>query len=228
MSAHVFTAELKQRERRIEEGLPLVRTLARRYANRGERYEDLVQVGTIGLIKAVDRFEPERGVPFAAFAVPTIVGEIKRHLRDRCGVVRIPRRSQELSTRLRSARRELAAGLCREPTSSELAAAAHVGDEEVAEAAHVEHARTPVALAEVTGAAAVHDEAAIVADRVLIAGSLRALHPLERQAVSYRYFADLSQKEVAARLGVSQTHASRLIASGLAKLNVVVQAGGST
>jgi RNA polymerase sigma-B factor len=228
MSAHVFTAELKQRERRIEEELPLVRALARRYANRGERYEDLVQVGTIGLIKAVDRFEPERGVPFAAFAVPTIVGEIKRHLRDRCGVVRIPRRSQELSTRVRSARRELVAGLCREPTSSELAAAAQVGDDDVAEATQAEHARTPLALAEVTGAARLDDEAAIVADRVLITGGLRALHPLERQAVSYRFFADLSQKEIADRLGVSQTHASRLIAAGLAKLNVVVQAEGST
>ena len=85
--------DLVSRERLIEEQLPLVESLARRYVHRGEQLEDLVQVGTIGLIKAVDRYEPERGVELTAFAVPNILGEIKRHLRDRCGPIRVPRRS---------------------------------------------------------------------------------------------------------------------------------------
>jgi RNA polymerase sigma-B factor len=227
MSAQCYEHELKARERRIEQELPLVRSLARRYTNRGERFEDLVQVGTIGLIKAVDRFEPERGVAFVAFATPNIVGEIKRHLRDRCGVIRVPRRSQELSTRVRTTRRQLACDLRRDPTSSELAVAADLAESDVTEAAHAEHARTPLALTEVSGTPRVEDESAAVDDRMLIASGLRALHPRERQAVSYRYFADLSQAEIAERLGVSQTQASRLVASGLAKLNRVVQPGRS-
>src|ERR1700693_764111 len=89
--------DLERRERLIEQQLPLVKSLARRYTHRGERLEDLVQVGTIGLIKAVDPYEPTRGVEFIAFAVPNILGEIKRHLRDRCSPIRVPRRDQEIS-----------------------------------------------------------------------------------------------------------------------------------
>jgi RNA polymerase sigma-B factor len=226
MSADCIENGEKQRERQIEEGLPLVRSLARRYANRGERFEDLVQVGTIGLIKAVDRFEPERGVAFAAFATPNIVGEIKRHLRDRCSAIRIPRRTQELSTRVRTARRQLASDLRRDPTPSELAAAADLAECDVAEAIHADQARAPLELD--AGSARVDDVTDAADNRVLVTSSLRSLHPRERQAVSYRYFADLNQTEIAERLGVSQTQASRLIASGLAKLNLVVQAGGST
>src|SRR6266550_7185020 len=98
--------DVESRERLIEQQLPLVESLARRYAHRGERLEDLVQVGTIGLIKAVDRYEPTRGVEFAAFAVPNILGEIKRHLRDRCDPIRVPRRYQEISAQMRSVRRQ--------------------------------------------------------------------------------------------------------------------------
>jgi RNA polymerase sigma-B factor len=228
MSAHCFEDELRDRERRIEQQLPLVRSLARRYANRGEGFEDLVQVGTIGLIKAVDRFEPERGVAFAAYATPTIIGEIKRHLRDRCGVIRVPRRAQEISTRVRTTQRQLACDLHRDPTSSELAVAADLAESDVAEAEHVERARTPLELSDAWGTARLEDESAVVEDRMLITSGLRSLHERERQAVSYRFLADLSQTEIAERLGVSQTHASRLIASGLAKLNRVVQPGRST
>ena len=94
--------DLEARQRLIEQQLQLVESLARRYAHRGEQLEDLVQVGTIGLIKAVDRYEPARGVALTAFAVPNILGEMKRHLRDRCGPIRVPRRYQETSARLRS------------------------------------------------------------------------------------------------------------------------------
>lgn len=218
MSTNSLTPELRERELRIEQQLPLVRSLARRYANRGEGLEDLVQVGTIGLIKAVDRFEADRGVAFVSFAIPNIVGEIKRHLRDRSGAIRIPRRSQEISNRVRMTRRQLAAELRRDPTSSELAAAPNLAEDDVAEAMHAEHARTPLALADVSTSARVEDDVEATTDRLLIERGLRSLRPLERQAVTYRYFADLSQTEIARRLGVSQTQASRLIASGLARL----------
>lgn len=210
--------DLEARERLIEQQLPLVESLARRYTHRGERLEDLVQVGTIGLIKAVDRYEPTRGVEFAAFAVPNILGEIKRHLRDRCGPIRVPRRYQEISAQMRSARRQLAAHLQRNPTAAELAAAANLDERELAEAMRAEQARVPLSLTDAAPAVSADEMFDASEDRLLISGGLRALHRHERQALRLRYFEDLSQDEIAARLGISQTQASRLIASGLAKL----------
>ena len=203
---------LELRERLIEEQLPLVESLARRYVHRGEQLEDLVQVGTIGLIKAVDRYEPERGVELTAFAVPNILGEIKRHLRDRCGPIRVPRRYQETSARLRSTRRHLAVRLQRNPTPAELGAAANLDEGELAEAMRAEQARTPLSLADAGPAVSADEIFASSDDRLL------SLRRQERLALRYRYFEDLSQEEIAARLGVSQTQTSRLIASGLAKL----------
>jgi RNA polymerase sigma-B factor len=210
--------DLASRERLIEEQLPLVEALARRYAHRGEQLEDLVQVGTIGLIKAVDRYEPARGVELSAFAVPNILGEIKRHLRDRCGPIRVPRRYQEASAKMRSTRRQLAAHLQRNPTGAELAAAANLDESELAEAVRAEQARTPLSLTEAGPAVSADEIFDASEDRLLITRGLRSLHRQERLVVSYRYFEDLSQEEIAARLGISQTQTSRLIASGLAKL----------
>src|SRR5262249_2930832 len=138
--------DLAARERLIEAYLPLVASLARRYAHRGERLEDLVQVGAIGLIKAVDRFDPAHGVELSAFAVPNILGEIKRHLRDRTGPIRVPRRHQEAGARVRNARQHLSARLQRAPTARELAAAAQVDERELAEALQAERAREPVSI----------------------------------------------------------------------------------
>jgi len=180
--------DLEARERLIEQQLPLVESLARRYTHRGERLEDLVQVGTIGLIKAVDRYEPTRGVEFAAFAVPNILGEIKRHL------------------------------LHRDPTAAELAAAANLDESELVEAMRAEQARVPLSLTDVSPAVSADEMFDASEDRLLISGGLRALHRHERQALRLRYFDDLTQDEIAARLGISQTQASRLIESGLAKL----------
>jgi len=210
--------DLEARERLIEQQLPLVESLARRYTHRGERLEDLVQVGTIGLIKAVDRYEPTRGVEFAAFAVPNILGEIKRHLRDRCGPIRVPRRYQEISARMRSTRRQLAANLHRNPTAAELAAAANLDEGELAEAMRAEQARVPLSLTDAAPAVSADEMFDASEDRLLISGGLRALHRQERQALRLRYFEDLTQDEIAARLGISQTQASRLIESGLVKL----------
>ena len=217
----------RARARQIEAYLPLVRSLARRFTHRGERLDDLVQVGAIGLIKAVDRFDPGRGVDLAAYATPTILGEIRRHLRDRATLVRVPRREQEASARVRARRRELTGRLHRDPTSSELAAAAELDDSALAAALRAEEAAAPVSLAD--AAAALRDDESLHAsdDRIAVSSCLRRLHRSERRALQYRYFADLSQSEIAARLGVSQTHASRLLASGLAKLRADLETGGN-
>lgn len=210
--------DLASRQRLIEQQLPLVESLARRYAHRGEQLEDLVQVGTIGLIKAVDRYEPARGVALTAFAVPNILGEIKRHLRDRAGPIRVPRRYQESSARMRRARRELAEHLQRNPTAAEVAAAANLSESELAEATRAEQARSPLSLTEAGRAVSADETLDASEDRLLVSCGLRSLHRREQLALRYRYFGDLSQEEIAARLGISQTQTSRLIVSGLAKL----------
>jgi RNA polymerase sigma-B factor len=178
--------DLRARERLIEAYLPLVRSLARRLAYRGERFEDLVQVGAIGLIKAVDRFEPARGVGFGAYATPNILGEMRRHLRDRSALIRVPRREQE--TRM-------------------------------------EVIRTPLSLAEVEPLGG-DDALGSSDDRVSVASGLGRLHRRERQAVRCRYFADMSQSEIAQRLGISRTQTSRLLASGLEKLRADLGSDG--
>ena len=158
LRAYREEGDLSARERLIEAYIPLVVSIARPYANRGERLEDLVQVGSIGLIKAVDRFEADREVEFAAFAIPNILGEIKRHLRDRCGAIRIPRRYQEASVRVSTTRTQLTADLCRDPTSSELAAAAELDQDELAETLRAEQARAPLTLADASNAARPQDD----------------------------------------------------------------------
>jgi RNA polymerase sigma-B factor len=205
--------------------MPLVRSLARRFTHRGEQLEDLVQVGAIGLIKAVDRFEPARGVDLAAYAAPTILGEIKRHLRDRAALIRLPRREQETSARIRARRRELTWRLHRSPTSAELAAATELDGPALVAALRAEEAARPASLSD--GARTLGEDEAFRAseDRVAVSSCLRRLHPRERQALHYRYFADLSQSEIAARLGVSQTQASRLLASGLARMRAELEGG---
>src|SRR6476659_7946570 len=134
LEAYRLTGDRAARDRLVEELMPLVRSLARRYAGRGEPVDDPVQVGAIGLIKAIDRFELERGVELSTYAVPTIVGEIRRHFRDRSWGVHVPRRLKELSMRLSRTRDELSAELGRSPTVAELAEAVGVDEEEAIDA----------------------------------------------------------------------------------------------
>jgi RNA polymerase sigma-B factor len=216
--------DLEARERLIELHLPLVRALARRYAHRGERLEDLVQVGAIGLIEAIDRFDPERGSDFASFAVPTITGEIRNHLRDRSALVRIPRRFGQLNVRLQAESHDLAARLRRAPTLPELARQAGIREDEAREAIATELVRTPVPLppagesAESDPAVRVDDAFASADDRLLLAAGFRSLDARQRRILHLRFFAGLSQAEIAREVGLSQIQVSRVIRTSLERL----------
>lgn len=219
------TGDLVARERLVELYLPLVRTLARRYANCGERLEDLVQVGSIGLIEAIDRFDHEHGSDLASFAIPTITGEIKNHLRDRTASVRVPRRLAELNVRLRTPRASLTERLSRPPTVSELAREAGVREGEVTEALQTETARTPVPLAVAEGDYGDLDGATVVDggfdssdNRLLLAAGFRTLSERERRILHLRFFAGLSQAEIAREVGLSQIQVSRLIRASLDRM----------
>jgi RNA polymerase sigma-B factor len=226
---HAVGEQRSSRDRLIEDHLPLVVALARRYANRGERVEDLVQVGAIGLIEAANRFDPERGVDFRAFAIPTIVGEIKRHLRDRASTIRLPRREQEARTTLRRARGQIAARLERTPTWSELVATGAIREDELARGVSAERAAAPLSLSAVTETDPAVDERGYAAgeDRALLWAGLRKLDRYERSAVGLCYFRDLSQREVAASLGISQSATSRMIARALEKMRSALADDGA-
>ena len=209
------------RERLIESHLPLAKSVARRYAGRGVDLDDLVQVGAVGLIKAADRFDASRGVAFSAFAEPTIEGEIRHHLRDRSTPVRIPRELQRLGKRLRRRQSELGAQLGRAPTLSELADAVQADVSDVERALAAEHAREPVELppAEAaTGTAVDAEPFASMDARLLLAERMHVLDERERRIVYLRFHADLTERQIARELEISQAHVSRLLTGALAKL----------
>jgi len=211
----------RDRDRVIVENLALVKALARRFANRGERLDDLVQVGSIGLINAADRYDGRRGVDFRAYAVPTIVGEIQRHLRDHAGVVRVPRRDQQARGAMRRAWRELGERLDRSPTWAELTASGVLADDDAARALAAERAASPVSLSGLEDARqpSLEDEGLAAGEnRELVRAAFRALTRRERAVVSLAYFGDLNQQEVAAKLGISQSQTSRLLATALTKM----------
>jgi RNA polymerase sigma-B factor len=223
------------RARLIEQHLPLVRSLAWRFAHRGEPLEDLVQIGTIGLIRAVDRFERRRGCPLEAYAAVSIVGEIKRHLRDHASPLRIPRRLQQQGASVRHADGLLAARLGRAPTVAELADACGLAGDEVARALAATRLRPTVPLdveeAEpeaAPGALACGDFADAADDRAALETALRRLPARERRLLRLRFFADLSQAEAARALGISQVHVSRLERSALGCLRAALDTGGES
>ncbi|MHB1571996.1 MAG: sigma-70 family RNA polymerase sigma factor [Solirubrobacteraceae bacterium] len=221
MSQRDRVAGVDLRERLIESHLPLVKALARRYTGLGAELDDLVQVGTVGLIKASDRFDPQKGVAFAAFAAPTIEGEIRHHLRDRSSGLRIPRRLQHLSREIRRCQGQLTNRLGRLPTTTELAAVLDADPDEVERALAAERAREPVPLTgrdrpPVGGAGA--DPASDSDSRLMLVNSLRALDERERRIIYLRFHADKTERQIAIELGLSQAHVSRLLSAALAKL----------
>jgi RNA polymerase sigma-B factor len=217
------------RQRLVEMHLPLVAHLARRFRDRGEPWDDLVQVGTIGLIKSVDRFQIDRGVEFSTYATPTILGEIKRHFRDRGWAIRVPRRLQELRLALAQATSELSQELGRSPTVNELAAKLDLEPAQIIEGMESASAYTAISLdapegrdpdgEPVTHRLGVEDESLeIVEYRESLRPLLASLPPRERTIVVLRYFGELTQSQIADRLGISQMHVSRLLARTLAQL----------
>jgi RNA polymerase sigma-B factor len=215
------------RDQLVEMHLPLVEYLARRFAGRGEPLDDLVQVGTIGLIKAVDRFDTERGVEFSTYATPTVVGEIKRHFRDKGWTVRVPRRLQELRAALSSATSDLTQSMGRSPTVAELATHLKIGEEEVLEGLESANAYTAVSIEASDGEGGLTVADTLGADDLSLEGVeyresikplLDSLPPRERRILMLRFFGNLTQSQIAAELGISQMHVSRLLARTLAQL----------
>jgi RNA polymerase sigma-B factor len=217
------------RDRAIEQLLPLAQHLARRFRERGEPYDDLVQTATLGLIKAVDRFDPGHGTDFAGFAVPTIIGEIKRHFRDRTWAVRVPRRLQELRLMINEANATLTHDLGRSPTVAQVAAHLGIGEEEVLEGMEGARAYKATSLsrpvADDAGGTSLGDLLgdddpgyATVEARATLVKALRTLPERERQIILLRYRDSLTQQQIAERVGVSQMHVSRLLARTLTRL----------
>jgi RNA polymerase sigma-B factor len=205
----------------IEAHLPLVRSIARRYASRGEPLEDLVQIGTVGLIKAVDRYDPKRHADLAAFARPAIEGEIRHHLRDAGAGPHVPRTDRELAGRVWAAAGALEARLRRRPTVGEVAAAAGVDEAAAERALHVQEVGRAVPLddeAEPSPSAARADDTEAAEARVLLAAGWSMLDERERRMLELRYRDDRSQAEIARELGLSQAHVSRLLRGALARL----------
>ncbi|HET7387708.1 MAG TPA: RNA polymerase sigma factor SigF [Nocardioidaceae bacterium] len=227
------------REELISLHLPLAQHLARRFLNRGEPYDDLLQVGTIGLIKAVGRFDPRRGVEFSTYATPTIVGEIKRHFRDRGWTIRVPRRLQELRLQISEASASLTQDNGRSPTVAELAVRIGVPEEDILEGLESGNAYSTLSLdapdsAEEGGLTMMdtlgtEDEAlAHIEDREAIKPLLDALAPREKRILLLRFFRGMTQSQIAADLGISQMHVSRLLARTLSQLRASLDGGSAS
>jgi RNA polymerase sigma-B factor len=215
--------------------LPLVEHCARRFRNRGEPLEDLVQVGTIGLIKAIDRFDSERGVEFSTYATPTIIGEIKRYFRDKGWAIRVPRRLQELRMQIGAVSAELTQSLGRSPTPRELAEAIGCTVEEIVEGIESSNAYATLSLdasdnSEDGGAATMLDAIGVndanlehVEIRESLKPLLDLLEPREKKILLLRFFKNMTQSQIAEEIGVSQMHVSRLLTRTLAQLRAALE-----
>jgi RNA polymerase sigma-B factor len=220
--------DVSAREQLIARHLPLVRSLARRYANRGEPLEDIEQVGAIGLIKAIDRFDLERQVSLATYATPTVVGEIKRHFRDKGWAIRVPRALQELNAATSRTIERLTVNLSRSPTIAEIAAEVEASPEEVLEALEVGSAYSTISLSSGPGGEEELDPMETIGeedsgferteDREALAPALASLPDREREILRMRFDEGLPQTQIAQRVGLSQMHVSRLIRKALAEV----------
>jgi RNA polymerase sigma-B factor len=202
----------------VDRHLPLVRSLARRYRGCGEPFDDLVQVGSVGLVAAARRFDPSRGIQFAAYAAPTVEGELRRYLRDRAATIRVPRREQERAAMLRRAAQVAAQRLGREASLAETAQTAGISLADARRALDGSAGTVPLSTLERRASPAAEDEFAACEDKAYVGELVMSLAPRERQLVSLRFGSDLSQAEIAQRLDISQSQASRLLAAVLEKL----------
>jgi RNA polymerase sigma-B factor len=213
LAAYRETGDARARDRLVKLYLPLVEGLAHRHERRGAEHDDLVQAGAIGLLNAIERYDPARGGEFAAFAVPTIAGEMKRHLRDRIAAVRLPRRLQEASARLPATREQLTASLSREPAAAELAAVLEISPDDLA---RIQSAASE-ALDETTAGNG-EEELEASDHRILLAGAFQSLDETDRRIVYLRFVKELSRRQTAAELGISEAALARRTDTALARL----------
>jgi RNA polymerase sigma-B factor len=219
------------REELVDRFMPLARRLAARYSGGAEPFDDLVQVASVGLVKAIDRFDPERGTAFSTFAVPTILGELKRHFRDRGWSVHVPRDVQERILKVEKATAELPSKLGHTPTVHEIGESIEASDEEVLEAMHASQGHHAVSL-DATSSMGDGDEPAPLRDRIgsedlsfnmveygeAIGPVLQEISDRDREVLHLRFVEDLTQSEIAERVGVSQMHVSRILRATIEKL----------
>lgn len=230
--------DMEAREQLVMSHLNLVRFLANKFKNRGEPLDDLVQVGYLGLLKAIDRFDPDRGLEFTTYATPTILGEIKRHFRDKGWSVRIPRRLQELSAKVNQATDTLTIQFQRSPTIQEIADYLDASVDEVLEAMESSSAYSSVPL-EGTGSSENDDapsvidrygsednELAFTDDRLVIEEALKGFSPREREVIELRFLKGMTQIEIAEQLGISQVQVSRLLRRTLKKIQDKIDPDG--
>lgn len=219
------------REELVEGYRNLVYFLARKFQNRGEPLEDIVQVGFLGLVKAIERFEPDLGNEFTTFATPTITGEIKRYFRDKSWAIRFPRRLQELYQQILRANEELKRTLGRTPRVAEIAQHLGVSEEEVLEAMEMSPAHAPISLSQTIGREGGEDAREVgetvgsedlgldrVEMRDVLRRAMQYLTPRERAIMAMRFWDEMSQSEIAKKLGISQMHVSRLQRAALEHL----------
>jgi RNA polymerase sigma-B factor len=218
------------REELVRRYLPFARSLALRYAGGGEPSDDLVQVASVGLIAAIDRFDPSRGVPFAAFASPTILGELRRHFRDRVWTLRVPRGLQERIRAVETAITKLSNDLERSPTVIELAEQLELSEDEVLEALEASGARRTISLDQPVAGGEDGDSSMgdriggqdpsyeLVEERAALRSGFRVLNDLEREVLRLRFVEDLTQSKIAAEVGYSQMHVSRILRRALERM----------
>ncbi len=233
------TGDRRIRDELIEAHLRLAEHLARRFSNRGVPLEDLVQVASLGLVKAVERFDPDRGLEFSTFATPTIVGELKRHFRDKGWAVRVPRRVQELHVEINGLVGTLTQRHGRSPTIAELARASSTSEEEVLEAMEAAQAYRSASIDApgggedsgqgLAGQLGDHDTNLFAAEnRMLVDTLVSSLPKREQLIVRLRFYDGMTQTQIADRLGISQMHVSRLLARSLGQLRERLERSAET
>ena len=231
--------DVASRDELIRRTLPLARRLAGRYARRSEPIDDLMQVASIGLIKAVDRFDPTLGIAFSSFAVPSILGELKRHFRDHGWAARVPRPLQERVLKVNAVGEQLSSEMGRAPKAREVAAAMGESVEDVLEAMEAAAAHVAASLDAPLGrdgedsltyadsVGEVDGRLELVENRTVVDAAMRALPERERLVLHLRFEEDMTQSEIAEQIGVSQMHVSRLIRRALKRLQTVAAGSGS-
>jgi RNA polymerase sigma-B factor len=230
LAAYAQSRDPQLREALVERFLPLARSIAKRYRKAEEPFDDLLQVASLGLLKAVDRFDPERGIAFSSFAVPTIVGELRRHFRDRCWSVRPPRELQERALEVDKYRTELTTRLGRSPSVREIGRALELDDEQVLEALQAQQGMRATSLDAPRGngddgdatlgdaQGSVDPELDLAEHRATLARLFERLDEREQRVLRLRFEEDLTQEQIGQLVGVSQMQVSRIIRGAVAKL----------